>query len=103
MTEVVAAEARLAYRGSQSVITCAPGGVVTLSEDTAAWVLTATPKPFTASSAVRFWLAVLTAGFSCYGTLPWTAAWPPRLFSARAHGGLAAINPYVGTEPLISV
>src|SRR5438105_2094607 len=53
MTEVVAAEARLAYRGSQSVITCAPGGVVTLSEDTAAWVLTATPKPFTASSAVR--------------------------------------------------
>jgi len=45
--------------------------------------------------AVRFWLAVLAAGFACYGTLPWTAAWPPRHFSTRAHGGLAAINLYV--------
>jgi membrane-associated phospholipid phosphatase len=45
--------------------------------------------------AVRFWLAVLTAGFACYGTLPWTAAWPPRLFSARGHRGLAATNLYV--------
>jgi len=43
----------------------------------------------------RFWLAVLTAGFACYGTLPWTAAWPPRFFSPRAHRGVAALNVYV--------
>jgi len=27
----------------------------------------------------RFWLAVLIAGFACYGSLPWLAARPPRL------------------------
>lgn len=27
----------------------------------------------------RFWLAVLSAGYVCYITLPWTAARPPRL------------------------
>jgi membrane-associated phospholipid phosphatase len=46
----------------------------------------------TAEDAVQFWLAVLTAGFACYGTLPWTAAWPPRLLPVRSHRGLAAIN-----------
>lgn len=49
----------------------------------------------TDEDAVRFWLAVLTAGFACYGTLPWTAAWPPRLLSAPGHRGLAAINLHV--------
>jgi hypothetical protein len=46
----------------------------------------------TEDDTVRFWLAVLTAGFACYGTLPWTAAWPPRFFSAGVPRGLAAIN-----------
>jgi membrane-associated phospholipid phosphatase len=35
-----------------------------------------------AGSAVdvqRFWLAVLIGGFSCYGSLPWLTARPPRL------------------------
>lgn len=27
----------------------------------------------------RFWLAVLLSGFTCYGSLPWLAARPPRL------------------------
>jgi membrane-associated phospholipid phosphatase len=27
----------------------------------------------------RFWLAVLTGGFACYGSLPWLTARPPRL------------------------
>ena len=53
------------------------------------WV-TGTPE-----DVVRFWLAVLAAGFVCYGTLPWTAAWPPRLVSAPDHRGLAAINVHV--------
>jgi membrane-associated phospholipid phosphatase len=43
----------------------------------------------------RFWLAVLGAGFACYGTLPWTAAWPPRVHSARAVRGVAAFNLHV--------
>ena len=46
----------------------------------------------TAEDVVRFWVAVLSAGFVCYGTLPWTAAWPPRLVSRSAHRGLAAVN-----------
>jgi membrane-associated phospholipid phosphatase len=43
----------------------------------------------------RFWIAVLLAGFACYGTLPWTAAWPPRVRSEQARRGLATINLHV--------
>lgn len=32
--------------------------------------------------ADRFWTAVLVAGFSCYGTLPWLVARPPRVIDA---------------------
>jgi hypothetical protein len=49
----------------------------------------------TSEDVVRFWLAVLAAGFGCYGTLPWTAASPPRLLSVPDHRGLAAINVHV--------
>lgn len=42
----------------------------------------------------RFWVAVLIAGFTCYVTLPWLAARPPRLLpSDRATpDGLARLN-----------
>ena len=44
----------------------------------------------------RFWLAVLLAGYACYGTLRWTAARPPRLISTNtADGTLAAFNVWV--------
>jgi len=36
----------------------------------------------TRSDITRFWIAVLLAGYACYGSLPWTAARPPRLISA---------------------
>jgi membrane-associated phospholipid phosphatase len=38
---------------------------------------------------VKFWVAVLLAGYVCYGTLPWTVARPPRLLDA-ARGGMPA-------------
>ncbi len=52
---------------------------------------------------VRFWMAVLTAGYGCYGTLPWTAVRPPRLRVEPADRvttgeraiGLAALNAFV--------
>lgn len=43
----------------------------------------------------RFWLAVLAAGYACYGTLPWTAARPPRLSGGsegRPATPIAALN-----------
>jgi len=46
----------------------------------------------TAEDVIRFWLAVLTAGFACYATLPWTAAWPPRVLEPRDYRGLASVN-----------
>lgn len=36
----------------------------------------------TAADADRFWTAVLLAGFTCYVSLPWLTARPPRLLSA---------------------
>jgi hypothetical protein len=33
---------------------------------------------------VRFWMAVLVAGFACYGTLPWLVSRPPRLIEHDA-------------------
>jgi membrane-associated phospholipid phosphatase len=33
----------------------------------------------------RFWIAVLSAGYACYGSLPWTAARPPRLLESLRH------------------
>jgi hypothetical protein len=33
---------------------------------------------------VRFWMAVLVAGFACYGTLPWLVSRPPRLIERQA-------------------
>jgi hypothetical protein len=33
---------------------------------------------------VRFWMAVLVAGFTCYGTLPWLVSRPPRLIERQA-------------------
>jgi membrane-associated phospholipid phosphatase len=42
----------------------------------------------------RFWLAVLLAGYACYGTLPWTAARPPRIAVRDEHArrGVARFN-----------
>ena len=47
-----------------------------------------------ADDVTRFWVAVLLAGYACYGTLPWTAARPPRLLSAdeSARRGIAWLN-----------
>jgi membrane-associated phospholipid phosphatase len=44
----------------------------------------------------RYWLAVLLAGYACYGTLRWTAARPPRIVTPGAStSALAATNAYV--------
>jgi membrane-associated phospholipid phosphatase len=43
----------------------------------------------------RFWIAVLLAGYACYGSLPWTAARPPRLISAPEPIYFARINAHV--------
>ena len=45
----------------------------------------------------RFWFAVLLAGYSCYGTLPWLVSRPPRLVDDRRdiRGSLAAANSHV--------
>lgn len=50
-----------------------------------------------AATVTRFWIAVLLAGYACYGTLPWTAARPPRSASARepVRRGIARFNTYV--------
>lgn len=40
----------------------------------------------------RFWVAVLLAGYASYGSLPWTAARPPRLISAPEPIFLARVN-----------
>jgi hypothetical protein len=46
-----------------------------------------TPRDIT-----RFWIAVLLAGYACYGSLPWTAARPPRLISAPEPIFFARVN-----------
>jgi membrane-associated phospholipid phosphatase len=46
----------------------------------------------TVVDAERFWIAVLTAGFLCYGTLPWLPSRPPRLLDDEAPRALAALN-----------
>jgi hypothetical protein len=46
-----------------------------------------TPRDIT-----RFWMAVLLAGYACYGSLPWTAARPPRLVSAPEPIFFARVN-----------
>ena len=43
----------------------------------------------------RFWIAVLLAGYACYGSLPWTAARPPRLISAPEPVFFARFNSHV--------
>jgi membrane-associated phospholipid phosphatase len=43
----------------------------------------------------RFWIAVLLAGYACYGSLPWTAARPPRLISAPEPIFFARLNTHV--------
>jgi hypothetical protein len=61
------------------------------------------PAAFTVIYAVgdardveRFWLAALSAGYACYGTLRWTAARPPRLIATSTAGGaVAALNVWV--------
>jgi membrane-associated phospholipid phosphatase len=49
----------------------------------------------TPEDVVRFWIAVLAAGYACYWSLPWTAARPPRLVSPREATLLAGINAHV--------
>jgi len=48
----------------------------------------------TRADVMRFWLSVLLAGYCCYGTLPWTAARPPRIIAAdhATRSGLSAFN-----------
>lgn len=36
----------------------------------------------TAADVTRFWLAILVAGYACYGTIPWLLSRPPRLIGA---------------------
>jgi membrane-associated phospholipid phosphatase len=43
----------------------------------------------------RFWIAVLLAGYASYGSLPWTAARPPRLISAPEAIFFARVNAHV--------
>ena len=47
-----------------------------------------------AGDVARYWVSVLLAGYACYGTLPWTAARPPRLVSndEPARRGIAWLN-----------
>ena len=47
-----------------------------------------------AGDVSRYWVAVLLAGYACYGTLPWTAARPPRLVAGGepARRGIARLN-----------
>jgi len=50
------------------------------------------------ADVARFWLAVLLAGYSCYGTLPWLVSRPPRLRATlRSEGSdtLARLNEQV--------
>jgi membrane-associated phospholipid phosphatase len=50
----------------------------------------------TIADVSRYWTAVLLAGFTCYGTLRWTAARPPRLLQELPiEGTLARTNAYV--------
>lgn len=45
----------------------------------------------------RFWMAVLGAGFACYGPLPWLVSRPPRLVSGDTtpKQGIARANAFV--------
>ena len=47
-----------------------------------------------ARDVAHFWVAVLLAGYACYGTLPWTAARPPRVIARDEHArrGIAKLN-----------
>jgi membrane-associated phospholipid phosphatase len=47
-----------------------------------------------AEDVEQFWIAVLTAGYVCYASLPWTAARPPRLAATgdSARRGVAKVN-----------
>jgi membrane-associated phospholipid phosphatase len=53
----------------------------------------------TRDDITRFWLVVLTSGYVCYASLPWTAARPPRVLAERERRrgppGLAAVNAHV--------
>ncbi len=40
-----------------------------------------------ADAASRFWTAVLISGYTCYGTLPWLVARPPRHLEAESAAG----------------
>jgi hypothetical protein len=42
----------------------------------------------------RFWMAVLAAGFACYGPLPWLVSRPPRSLpgAEQADSGIARVN-----------
>ena len=58
-------------------------------------VITALGTP---ADVTRFWLAVLSAGFACYASLPWLVSRPPRLAMAgdtRVPHGIAAVNAHV--------
>lgn len=51
-----------------------------------------------AADVRRFWIAVLAAGYACYGSLPWLVSRPPRLATPSAIGppaGLGAANALV--------
>ena len=51
----------------------------------------------TSQDVVRFWVAVLVAGYTCYVSLPWTAARPPRAIARDEHTrrGVARLNAHV--------
>jgi membrane-associated phospholipid phosphatase len=51
------------------------------------------------ADADRFWVAVLLAGFACYGLLPWLVSWPPRVRHAEsAAAGPRRLNLYLLTR-----
>ena len=51
-----------------------------------------------AGDVTRFWLAVLTSGYACYGSIPWLVSRPPRLVEPHDPGSrhlLAHANVFV--------
>ena len=49
------------------------------------------------TDVLRFWFALLLAGYACYGTIPWLVSRPPRLLDGVSvtHGRAAAANLFV--------
>lgn len=49
----------------------------------------------TARDVQRFWVAVLLAGYACYGSLPWLLSRPPRAIERTTARHVGAVNIFV--------